>query len=456
MMQRRPTLYRRLLLIQLLLVSMAWLAFGVASWLSLVAGEQTAVDGDLKLISQTLAAMASVGTTAQQRQEIVARLGAINLQASEPPLATHEAGYQLWTSKGQLLLRWPANSPMPALHPGSAGQPLRRAVDGWQLHGQFSADGEVFAVAGYSSGAIARLHQLILVQILAGLFLLWVLVGLALWLAARLGLRPLNRLAERLRQRPDDDLSPLAAPGQHAELQPLVAAIDARSQTLAQQLAREREFFADAAHELRTPLAALEAQAHVLAGAADAQARVRALQELEQGVQRCARSLDMLLAQARLDAQTGPLQLGDCDLAQLCREALARQAPRALEKGLQLAYLGRDQLPVRADADLLATALDCLLDNALRHAEGVRCLSLDADADALGWRLEAVDDGAGIGAADAQQLFERFARGSSAAPGSGLGLAVVRRVATLHGGRAAFMPRARGCCVRLGVGAWAP
>lgn len=455
-MARPPTLYRRLLLIQLLLMSMAWLAFGVASWLSLVAGEQTAVDGDLKLVSQTLASMASVATTAQQRQDIVAHLAAIHLQASEPPMAAHEAGYQLWTGQGQLLLRWPANSTMPALPPGSTTEAPGRAMAGWHLHGQFSADGEVYAVAGFASSAIARLHRLILVQVLGGLFLLWVLVGLALWLAARLGLRPLNRLAERLRQRADDDLSPLAAPGQHAELQPLVAAIDARSQSLAQQLAREREFFADAAHELRTPLAALEAQAHVLAGAANAQARLHALQELEQGVQRCGRSLDMLLTQARLDAQAEPLQRSACDLAQLCREALARQVPRALEMGLQLAYLGRDSLPVQADAGLLATALDCLLDNTLRHAQGARCLSLDADADDLGWYLEAVDDGAGIVGANAQQLFERFARGPSTAPGSGLGLAVVRRVATLHGGRVAFMPSTRGCCVRMGVGSWAP
>lgn len=262
------------------------------------------------------------------------------------------------------------------------------------------------------------------------------LVLLPMWWAVSRGLRPLRQLVAAVQARRDDDFSPLGLDLRYAELQPLVGTVDRLAARAREALARERRFVHDAAHELRTPLAVIATQAHVLAHSPEAE-RASALARLEHGLQRASRRVEQLLVLARLE---GPRVTGTpppVDLAELLREALRRATPQARRRGIALALEGPDTLPRHDDELALLSIVDNLLDNALAHAAGATRIVATLAEDDAGLRLVVADDGPGVGADERDALFDAFARGRDAAPGGcGLGLAIVREAAQRLGGHA--------------------
>jgi two-component system OmpR family sensor kinase len=215
----------------------------------------------------------------------------------------------------------------------------------------------------------------------------------------------------------------------------MVAALNGLLQRLQAALEQQRSLTADAAHALRTPLAAVTLQAQLAQRAPDGPARDAALGRLEAGVKRASQLVAQLLALARLDPDAARQPAAPLDLAQLAREvadelaALAERAAVGLHTSLPPAapLLGHDAA--------LRMALTNLLDNALRYTPAGGEVELALRPDAGGWRLAVSDSGPGLPADERQRVFDRFYRGrDSRAPGSGLGLAIVREVARLHGG----------------------
>ncbi|RYF79860.1 MAG: HAMP domain-containing histidine kinase [Comamonadaceae bacterium] len=270
------------------------------------------------------------------------------------------------------------------------------------------------------------------------------IVLIPVWLAVRLGLRPLRQLAQRLAEREPLDLSALKLEPRHAELKPLVAALDALLAQLRARVARERAFVQDAAHELRTPMAVIAAQAHALGGATTDAQRREAQQQLEHAIARASHLTQQLLELARLDdAQRVPGQR--IDVAQQVRQTLAHTAPLALARGVELTLVAPDHLWAQVEPSAFQSIVQNLLDNAIGHTgPGTQIVVTLAGPDAE-LALSVEDDGPGVAPAQSDQLFERFYRGADAhGSGSGLGLAIVRQAATRMGGQVALSPGLRG------------
>jgi two-component system sensor histidine kinase QseC len=273
-------------------------------------------------------------------------------------------------------------------------------------------------------------------ELLGSLLLAFPLVLLPIWVAVRRGMKPLNQLADTVARRDAQDLSPLGFTPQHDELRRLASAFDGLLARLRSQLQRERAFVQDAAHELRTPMAVMATQAHLLAHAADDAERQQATRALDAAVQRASHLSRQLLTLAALD-ESGGRSAEALDLADLVQQALTPAAQRAIELGLDLSLDAPASLPVRLERGAFESVLLNLVDNALRYvrAGGRVVVSLEGGGGLI--RLQVADDGPGIPPAQRDAAFERFWRGAAGAdrPGTGLGLAIVRQAVARLGGR---------------------
>lgn len=263
--------------------------------------------------------------------------------------------------------------------------------------------------------------------------LAFVIVLVAALLAIRTGLAPLRRLSAWVAARRPDDLSPLDLPVKHRELLPLSYALNTLLARARAAIAREQSFTQDAAHELRTPLAVIGAQAHVLARAANEAERQAAAERLQAALERASRVSGQLLALAQLEG-TAMQQSGSLELMAAISEAIADFSARDRLEAMEFALDGPDALRVQAQAPALRSILDNLFDNAARHGHA-RHMDVAVSAEADRVRVTFRDDGRGIAAGDRERIFERFHRGhDNGAPGAGLGLTIARQAAEGMGG----------------------
>ncbi len=265
------------------------------------------------------------------------------------------------------------------------------------------------------------------------------ILALAAWLAwsgTGAAARHANQVARRLASPRPDPLAPLD-PQQEAprELWPAVEAYNALLQRLDAMQAAQRRFVSNAAHQLRTPLAAMQVELESSLRQQDPQAQQLALSGTLAGLSRLQHLVNQLLLLSRSeDAQGASLPLQVLDVATLARTVVERYADRALAAGVDLGYEGADDgVPVRGDAPLLREALGNLLDNALRYGAVRGMITLSVQRDADGVQVWVDDDGAGIDAAERGRVTERFYRASSQGDGCGLGLAIVAEIAQRHG-----------------------
>ena len=261
-------------------------------------------------------------------------------------------------------------------------------------------------------------------------------VVVPVWLSMRTGLKPLQAFAEKIGDRDPDDLRPIGYRARHRELKPLAGAIDSLLERLRQRFDRERLFVQDAAHEIRTPLAVVSTQAHVMAHASSAEERLRAYGLLNQAIARASHLAQQLLLLATLDTvqRAAPRHI---DVAQAARELLAQAAPLAMARGIELSLEAPDHLPCPIDEPAFASIVTNLVDNAIRYGceGGNVVVTLRGDEERV--LLQVQDDGPGIPKAEHALVFERFYRcAGEETPGTGLGLAIVRQAALRMGGRA--------------------
>ncbi|HEX6267140.1 MAG TPA: ATP-binding protein [Burkholderiales bacterium] len=260
----------------------------------------------------------------------------------------------------------------------------------------------------------------------------------AIWLGIGSGLRPLRELRAQLARRGVADLAPFDNSRTPSEIEPLVAELNRLFGRIDEALQRERRLTADAAHELRTPLAVLSTQAQVARRASSDAVRDEALDALVAGATRAARLIEQMLTLARLESGQVEGAPQRVDLRGLAREALAELAPRALEKNLEVALAEGPAAAADGNPALIAVLLRNLVDNAVRYtpAGGRVRVAVRAPAE-----LEVLDSGPGVPAAELPRLGERFHRlAPQGESGSGLGLSIVLRIAELHRARVRFAP----------------
>lgn len=277
-------------------------------------------------------------------------------------------------------------------------------------------------------------------------------LALAIWLGVGAGLRPLRELRAQLARRGAADLSPLDAASAPQEIEPLVAELNRLFARIGETMGRERRLTADAAHELRTPLAVLSTQAQVARRASSAAARDEALDALVAGAARAARLIEQMLTLARLEAGQPAERAQRVTLRELARQALAEAAPRAIEKNLDIALEEGPPGEIEGHPALLAVLLRNLVDNAVRYTPAGGRVRVAVRETQSAVELEVSDNGPGVPPGELARLGERFHRLAPAGEsGSGLGLSIVQRIAELHRGRVRFAPGPGAAGLSVGV-----
>ncbi|GBG15647.1 two-component system, OmpR family, sensor histidine kinase QseC [Novimethylophilus kurashikiensis] len=413
----------RLMLMLCVALSLAW---GFAAWLSHIEA-RAEVD---KLFDAQLAQSAQIliGTAGHELYE---RLEQGSDEA--PPLHEYEQkiAFQIWEGN-HLLLRSPIAplNAMAAPMPGYSNVPI--GGETWRVFTYRDPDQTLVIQAGEPMNAREALARHIALRMFLPSLAALPLLALAIWAAVSGGLLPLRRLKAEVARREVDRLDPLSMQGVPDEVAPLAAALNDLFSRLERAFETERRFTADAAHELRTPLAALKIQAQVALRAAEDEARTNALKNVIHGVDRATHLVEQLLTLARVDPDAAATEHVPVNLHTLAASSLADIAPMAQARHIELALENDAPCIIQGNAAQLSVLLRNLLDNAIRYTpEGGQVIV--ALIDHPHPTLEVRDTGPGIPEAERSRVLERFYRVTgNAAEGSGLGLSIVRRIAELH------------------------
>jgi len=431
---RRWSLQSLLVAVAVLVTLIAWVAGGALVWRVAEEHANQFHDGQLRHMAHML-----LGLSGHELIEIgdatpmAARIA--NGQADGKETLGDDYRYQLWKSEGRLLLTnfgLPSAAAMATL--GREGYSwLNMDGERWRVYSLIDADlaqelqvAERAGVRGWLAGGIDA-------EVLWLMALSLVLVLLPTLFLLRLLLGPLRHLAQQLGMRSASNLSLLDVPGAPTELLPIVAATNSLFSRMADAIQRERSFTSLAAHELRTPLAALRLQAQVAASTDDDDVRARNLRDLVRSADRCAHLQDQLLTLARLDVAK-PDDLNELlNMTELVMEAVAEVAGDARRRHVRLVTRG-DGAAMYGHAFGVRTLIRNLVSNAARHAPEQGRVEVHVEADGADVRVRVEDSGPGIPVELHARAFERFER-LNAVPsdGVGLGLSIVRAVADAHG-----------------------
>ncbi|MGU7780876.1 sensor histidine kinase N-terminal domain-containing protein [Burkholderia sp. PU8-34] len=328
------------------------------------------------------------------------------------------------------------------------GERLRMAALRVPIHDVPSAQSRiVWVMVGETIEARQALAREILMGSLLQEGLLVVLALGIVWLGVGRGLRPLNRLSATVAARTEDDPTPLDTGGMPSELAPLVDSINQYiGRTQRMQVARRR-FFADAAHQLKTPLAAVQAGVE-LALRPDEQPRVNVhLRRVNGAVRQAAKIVQQLLSLSRLDSESGQaVTHKPVALHRLARSVTLDWSPVARSRDIDLGFEHDADVDVLGQPDLLGELIGNLIDNAIRYAGDRAVITVRVSCDGEHARLDVIDNGPGIPERERDAVFERFHRGSKTqtVEGTGLGLSIVREIARVHQGRVGLADTAGG------------
>jgi signal transduction histidine kinase len=340
----------------------------------------------------------------------------------------------------------------PPKQPPTAEYPLRfydARIEGQKIraaaYSVFSPTGDHWATVLFAETLVKRqrLTRDLLFTVVVPQVLL-VDIGVALlWFGIRRGLAPLERLAKAVSQRGWGDLSDISDSGSLEEVRPLTQAINDLMNRLSTALTAQQRFIADAAHQLRTPLAGLSAQADRALREQDVETLKNALKQLQSSSKRVTRLVNQLLMLARAEPAGDPARgFRPLDLVAVVQRTCMDWVPEALSREVDLGFSGKvDAVMMEGDEMLLGEMLSNLIDNALRYGArrgGHVTVSITATPRI---RLAVEDDGPGIPEAERLRVFERFHRIPGSPPGGvGLGLAIVREIARAHGAEVSVAP----------------
>lgn len=382
---------------------------------------------------------------------------------ARPPLPIHEPpstgeadlrdfAIAVWDARGQLFLADREGGELPRRHDATGFVTERLNGEAWRVYYLHSADGWLVAAGQKAYERDELVFDLTVSQMLPWVLVLPLLL-LALAWAVRRALSPIVGIAADLQHREAWNLKPLRQDAAPVELAPLLGAINAQFARIDALLTRERRFTADAAHEIRTPLAVLRAQWDVVRRARDEAERTEAQARFSAGLDRMDRLVTQMLALSRVDsraASAGAAWEREVDwpavVEQATNECLPLAERRRIEFACEWPADPREALPLLGDAELIGVMLRNLMDNAARYATEGSLVTLRFSRD----RLEVENAGPVMDPAERERLGERFRRPSGQQEsGSGLGVSIVQRIAALHGLAVAFGPREDGTGMKV-------
>ena len=363
----------------------------------------------------------------------------LNAQGSDVRGPVEEGGaelvVQVWTNEGLRIFESAFGTALPQVavlgfaDVQARGEPYR--VFSLQTRAQVIQVAQAVAVRQRMARALAW-------RTVAPLALMLPLLVLAVWWVLGVSLAPVERVRRQLAARAAQDLSPVTEQGLPSEVRPLVQELNLLFARVQQAFETQQHFVADAAHELRSPLAALKLQVQGLQRAADAPARAVALERLSSGVDRAVRLVEQLLALARSEAgATSGALSQSVELAEVARLALADAAPAAQARGIDIGLADSDAGAVHGQREALRMLVRNLLDNAIKYTPPGGTVDVQVLAQGEHLLLTVQDSGPGIAPQERARVLDRFYRASggqgSEVQGSGLGLAIVQSIAQWHG-----------------------
>ncbi|RIX43610.1 MAG: two-component sensor histidine kinase [Rhodocyclales bacterium GT-UBC] len=418
------SLRRRLLGLLLGGVAAAWLVTMVFSYADAHHEVDELFDAQLAQAAQTLLALA-----AHDRDHDIEDFGD----------AAHKyqrrLRFQIWRHDGKLLMR-SHNAPEQPLT-NEDGFSETRGFDGhWRYFSQWNSERSLQVQVSENhhirDDLVAHIAWRLLLPALFGL----PMIGLWVWLSTRHGLASLGGVATQIASRAPHQLQALEPVSAPEEIRPMLLALNGLFQRVEAALESERRFTADAAHELRTPLAALQAQLQVAMRARDDDERQRSLGQLQSGLSRASHLVDQMLQLARLDPESALPDPQAVDLAAITEAVCAEIGPRILEKNLDFDFSGSTPAWVTGQSEWLRVLVRNLVDNAVRYTPSNGEVRIEVSEINGFCQLSVCDSGPGIPPEEREQVLRRFHRlNQTDLPGSGLGLAIVSRIADLHGGR---------------------
>lgn len=309
------------------------------------------------------------------------------------------------------------------------------------------SDSMVLVQVAENRGARNDFARQILFRMVLPQALLIIVAGIMLWYAVGRGLAPLRALRREIESRSHRDLSALPEEQAPQEVRPLIHALNELLERLALALAAQQRFIADAAHQLRTPIAGIKTQTELAlrqAPTGDAHATLR---QLRSATERTTRLVNQLLSLARAEPPAGRIHSPErVDLCKLAREGTTEWVPRALECSIDLGFDDRsERSEVEGDPFLLREMLNNLLDNAIRYTQKGGQVTVCVRRRDARPELVVEDNGPGIPDSERARVFERFYRVlGTGAEGVGLGLAIVREIAQGHGAEVRLAPGPNG------------
>jgi two-component system sensor histidine kinase QseC len=420
------SLQARLLVLVLGLAALVWLGAALLTWQDTRKELDELLDGHL---AQAAALLVVQQSRAEEEGDDI---------EDAPSLHKYAPKVSFQVFHEDRLISRSANAGTQPMTSAGSGFDTVRLSDGdlWRVFVARGAHSDVRVYVGERIDARRSILWAVLRSMLWPLVIGLPLFALALWWSIRRGLAPLRQLSGEISQRPPQALEPVTQSGLPRELRPLVTSLNDLFARIGQMVASERRFTADAAHELRTPIAAIRAQAQVAIGATDDPAeRLHALQLTLAGCDRATRLVEQLLMLARLEATaTEPDSI--IDLALQAQRVAADLAPAALAGGQTLELTAPANCFVRGNDTLAGVLLRNLADNALRYSPKGAHVRLQIELDAENAVLRVEDSGPGMTSEQMARLGERFYRVlGNDKPGSGLGYSIVQRIAAVFGAR---------------------
>jgi len=432
------TLQRRLIVLLLVAVPVIWaIAVTVSIWRAQQEINELFDSEQLRLAQQMMRILSSSdAATARALPDASARAapGAAPGEGGIGAAELKDMAIAAWSAGGELRVADGDGALLPFRAEASALVPMQIGGERWLVY-YLNPAGSPWVVA---VGQAADERDEVLQGLLLGQLLPWVLMLpvllVAMAVVVRHALRPVRRLAEDIGARGADDLHPVAVAGLPAELTPLVVATNRLFDRIRRTLEHERRLTADAAHELRTPLAALRAQWEAVRVAGDEATRKAAFRQVGAGIDRLAHVLTQLLALSGVDDRAPTHFTAMVDWRRAVQDALSDCLSLAEAKGSELAVEWPDDdaaaMPLTGDDALISLLLRNLVDNALRYAPAGSTVTVRLTPQ----MLVVEDDGPGLAPEILARLGDRFFRpAGQVASGSGLGVSIVRRVAELHG-----------------------
>ncbi|SEG48067.1 ATP-binding protein [Marinobacterium lutimaris] len=356
-----------------------------------------------------------------------------------------QLSYRIVSNAGKVLIASPSFPEWIDQQPVDGYRDLDHPVENWRIFTLIGEQGQNHIQVVQSDKARTEIATKIALTNTLPILVFLPLLCLAIWWQIGRSLKPLVTLSEEVSERSSGHLNPVRLQEVPSEINGLVRALNRMLQRLKLSFERERRFTADAAHELRTPLAALQIHCeNLFADLKDEQSR-GSTEQILSGLKRMNRIVEQLLHLSRLDPQERLPDRAPLNLTELCRELIGDQIPFAIARRIDLGLTAPDEdLQASGHALYLSILLRNLVDNALRYTpqEGEVTLELEQLEGKI--RVSVIDSGPGLSDEQKQRVFERFYRGRNKSDGSGLGLSIANQIAELHGSEIELLDRQDG------------